>query len=69
MYTTDMTNKQFSRSKIQEYANIYFSTVDYLREFDFSDVRYIFYASQNRPHKNILNLIKAYEYILRKKYI
>lgn len=35
----------------------------------FDDVSYIFYASQVRPSKNMLNLIKAYEILLRKKFI
>lgn len=35
----------------------------------FGEVEYIFYASQNRPYKNILSLLRAYEYLLRKKYI
>lgn len=34
-----------------------------------SDLKYIFYASQARPHKNILSLLKAYGYLLRKMYI
>ncbi len=37
--------------------------------FDFSDIKYIFYASQARENKNILSLIKAYEYLLREKNI
>lgn len=44
------------------------SVRSYIREFSFKDVHYIFYASQNRPYKNILTLIKAYEYLLRRKY-
>lgn len=32
-------------------------------------MKYIFYASQLRPSKNILGLIKAYEYLLREKFI
>lgn len=35
----------------------------------FGEVEYIFYASQNRPYKNILSLLRAYEYLLRKKNI
>lgn len=35
----------------------------------YANVRYIFYSSQTRPHKNILNLIKAFEYLLRKRFI
>jgi glycosyltransferase involved in cell wall biosynthesis len=41
----------------------------YIRNFDFKDVKFIFYASQARPHKNLLNLIKAYELMLRRNYI
>ena len=32
------------------------------------NIRYIFYASQFRPNKNILNLVKAYEYLIRVKF-
>ncbi|KAI4448791.1 hypothetical protein C823_003318 [Eubacterium plexicaudatum ASF492] len=35
------------------------------RCFSFSDVEYIFYASQVRGNKNFLTLIKAYQYLLR----
>lgn len=35
----------------------------------YSNVRYIFYSSQSRPHKNILNLLKAFEYLLRKRFL
>lgn len=31
--------------------------------------KFIFYASQIRPNKNVLSLLKAYEYLLRKKNI
>lgn len=36
-------------------------------EFSVDNVQYIFYASQLRPSKNMLTLIRAYEYILREK--
>ena len=42
---------------------------DYIIGYHFDDVKYIFYPSQARPHKNLLNLIKAYEVLLRKKYV
>lgn len=67
-YTDDKTNTDFARVKIQDYALRNFTT-PYLSECDFTDIKYLFYASQNRFYKNILNLIKAYEYLLRKKYI
>jgi glycosyltransferase involved in cell wall biosynthesis len=37
-----------------------------LRGVDLADVPFLFYASQIRPHKNILTLIKAYETLLRR---
>lgn len=40
----------------------------YITKFYMPDTRYIFYASQIRPHKNIFTLVKAYEYLLRKRY-
>jgi hypothetical protein len=36
--------------------------------FDSGDVKFIFYASQFRPNKNILALIRAYEFLLRERY-
>src|ERR1700722_3591408 len=33
------------------------------------DVQFIFYATQFRPNKNIISLLKAYEYLLRRRYI
>lgn len=48
-------------------------TQDYLfssfNSFSFKDIKYIFYSSQCRPNKNILTLVKAYEYLLREKEI
>lgn len=42
---------------------------EYVQGYDLSDVDYIFFPSQARPHKNIYNLVRAYEYLLRKKYV
>nr|WP_315023652.1 glycosyltransferase [uncultured Aminipila sp.] len=37
--------------------------------FPFNDIKYIFYSSQVRFHKNILSLVKAYEYLLKSEKI
>lgn len=55
----------FCRNLIQQYV----VKNEYTKDCSFYDIKYIFYASQLRPHKNIFNLIKAYEYLLRKKFI
>jgi len=36
---------------------------------DLSSTKFIFYASQLRPNKNIMNLVKGYEIALREKFI
>ncbi|MEF9962879.1 MAG: glycosyltransferase [Comamonas sp.] len=41
----------------------------YTRSFQNFKVGYIFYASQFRPNKNVLTLLRAYLYLLRKKHI
>lgn len=37
--------------------------------FNIGHLSYFFYSSQERPHKNLLNLIKAFEHALRKKFV
>ncbi len=41
----------------------------YTNGFQNSKVKYIFYASQFRPNKNVLTLLRAYLYLLRRRYI
>lgn len=36
--------------------------------FDSGDVKFIFYASQFRPNKNVITLLRAYEYLLKRRY-
>lgn len=54
---------------LQNYQRKYLAQNDYLRYFDLANASYIFYSSQIRPHKNFLSLIKAYEILLRQRYI
>lgn len=41
----------------------------YTADFKNGEVKFLFYASQIRPNKNFLTLFRAYEYLLRKKFI
>jgi glycosyltransferase involved in cell wall biosynthesis len=41
----------------------------YAGNFGSEDVRFIFYASQFRPNKNVITLLKAYEYLLKRLYV
>lgn len=54
-----LLNKMISRSCPYYYAE----------RINFDNVHYIFYASQIRPHKNMVTLLKAYEYLLRERNI
>ena len=36
--------------------------------FDSGDVEFIFYASQFRPNKNVITLLRAYEHLLKHRY-
>lgn len=42
---------------------------NYSSNFSNADVKFLFYASQFRPNKNIFTLLRAYNYLLRKKFI
>ncbi len=41
----------------------------YTATFANDAVKFLFYASQFRPNKNVLSLLRAYEYLLRKRYV
>ncbi|SED12436.1 hypothetical protein SAMN04490185_2816 [Pseudomonas frederiksbergensis] len=45
------------------------SNQNYTVGFANSSFKFIFYASQFRPNKNLLMLLRAYEFLLRKKYV
>lgn len=46
------------------------STVpEYTKDFKNKEVKFLFYASQFRPNKNIITLLRAYEWLLRRRYI
>ena len=58
-----------SLSILEEYQQQKLSNNPYLADFDLENIRYVFYSSQVRPHKNFLNLIKAYKKVLREKFV
>ena len=41
----------------------------YTETFAIGSVKFLFYASQFRPNKNLISLLKAYQYLLRKRLI
>lgn len=41
----------------------------YAKGFQNGELKFFFYASQLRPNKNVLTLLRAYEYLLRKRFV
>lgn len=66
---TDIFTAQYCKNILEASKGYVHGVDDYIIGYHFDDVKYIFYPSQARPHKNLLNLIKAYEVLLRKKYV
>lgn len=54
-------------SIIQEYQNNHAEIGVYMRDFDFSELSYVFYSSQLRHHKNFMNLIKAVRHLIKER--
>lgn len=72
MYAKENPTKKFARQILGTlFVNATPDIALYLqgaiRAMSYKDMKYIFYSSQCRPNKNVLTLIKAYEYLLRKK--
>lgn len=71
-YSGAEARQRFARSLLQTLAgNVTNESAAYIGQgpgrYDMEQMEYIFYASQARPSKNILNLVRAYEILLRKK--
>ncbi len=60
--------RKFATNLIEGHRNVRWQGNEYLKNFSFADTQYLFYASQLRPNKNALNLVKAYEILLRERY-
>ena len=61
-------NERFCRQLLRQLPR-YTAQRAFLEGFDFEHLEFVFYASQQRPHKNIMNLLKAYEYLVRTKHV
>lgn len=64
----EIFTKSFCRTMIEQSKVNILQMQSYVRKFNFENVKYIFYSSQARPHKNLINLLKAYKYVLRRRY-
>lgn len=58
--------KNYLRKQTQDRNDQY---ANYLRSLNIGEIDYLFVSSQSRLHKNHLNLLKAYRFLLREKYI
>ncbi len=72
IYTKENPTKKFAKQVLSTlFVNATSDIALYLqgaiRPMSYKDMKYIFYSSQCRPNKNVMTLIKAYEYLLREK--
>lgn len=65
----ETTLRNYCQSLLRNVMYSKASNPGYARGFLNGSVHFIFYASQFRPNKNILSLLRAYEYLLRKRFI
>ena len=61
---TDELCRNLFRSALTKAANHPDASI-----YGIGDVRFIFYASQFRPNKNVISLLRAYNYLLKRRYI
>lgn len=64
----EATSKNYCRSLLINAIQRSFNHV-YARGFENSDLKFLFYASQLRPNKNVITLLRAYLHLLRKRLI
>jgi glycosyltransferase involved in cell wall biosynthesis len=62
-------NEEASRHYCRILLKRALSTVPYAANFQNGDLKFLFYASQIRPNKNVITLLRAYEHLLRKNFI
>ena len=61
IYCQQLLRQAFSRSVNPSHGHS--------SHFNNEEIQFFFYASQFRPNKNLLNLLRAYKYLLRKRFI
>lgn len=64
----NLASEKLTLTLLNSYRNSKWLSNHYLSNFSFDNTKYIFYASQFRPNKNIPNLLKAFSVLLRDRY-
>ncbi|HSW93397.1 MAG TPA: glycosyltransferase [Gammaproteobacteria bacterium] len=54
---------------LHDYQKTVLNNDPYLADYHLDDIRFIFYSSQVRPYKNFYHLIRAYEILLRERFV
>jgi len=64
----DAATKKYCEQQLKQ-ALFRIGSNPYVEGFASESIRYLFYPSQFRPNKNVLTLLRAYEYLLRDRFI
>ena len=60
--------REWAVETVNSYLRERYRDQPYLAGFDFSDVRFALFTSQARSHKNLLQLVRTWEVLLRRNY-
>jgi glycosyltransferase involved in cell wall biosynthesis len=66
--TSPSERRKWAVQAVNSYLRERYQDQPYLAGFDFSDVRFALFTSQARSHKNLLQLVRTWEVLLRKDY-
>jgi len=66
---TELTLRARSLEILRRYQKLELAYHPYLSGYNFADMQFIFYSSQLRPYKNFHNFIRAYEILLRERFV
>lgn len=63
-----LASEKLTLTLLNSYRNSKWLPNPYLANFNFDNMKFLFYASQFRPNKNIPNLLKSFNVLLRERY-
>jgi len=67
--TSALTQHEKAIRILRDYQKSALHNHRYLSDYHIDDMRFIFYSSQIRPYKNFHHLIRAYEILLRERFV
>lgn len=67
-FKADRANEQSPRTRMQ-FKNHFGQYCDYIPDYRLNHINYVLYPSVDRPHKNMVTLIRAIEHLIRRRHL